>query len=57
MVTPEETTTSASNQDDKRGSDSTFAAFLYEEFLTYLSGDPPPLNVNLKRLSATPGRR
>jgi hypothetical protein len=41
MATPEETMTSASNQDGERGSDSSFAAFLYDEFLTYLSGDPP----------------
>jgi hypothetical protein len=30
MATPEETMTSARNQDDKRGSDSSLAAFLYE---------------------------
>jgi uncharacterized OsmC-like protein len=42
MVTPGESMTSASNQDDERGSDSSLAAFRYDEFLTDLLGDPPP---------------
>ncbi len=42
MATPEETMTSASNQDDERSSDSSLTAFRYDKFLTDLWDDPPP---------------
>ena len=57
MATPEETMASASNQDDERSSDSSLTAFRYDEFLTDLWDDPPPLNFDVERLPATRGRR
>jgi hypothetical protein len=42
MATPEETMTSANNQDNERGSDSSLAAFVSNEFMAYLSDDITP---------------